>query len=107
MNSTTQKTSTPNELYIQKKVIIFVQDKLTFINFKNFNMEQKKDESDDDFDERCLQVWTELCKKADKYDVIQAEDEEEDDDYNRYDCEGEIEEMIEEAVEQVDKENEC
>jgi hypothetical protein len=99
--------STPNELYIQKKVIIFVQDKLTFDSFKNFNMKQEEKESDDDFDERCRQVWTKLCDKADKYDVIQVHDDDGDDDYNQYSCQPEIEVMIEEAVEQVDEENEC
>ena len=70
-------------------------------------MKQKEKESDEDFDERCRQVWTKLCDKADKYDVIQVDDEDGDDDLTRYDCEDEIEIMVEEAVEQVDEENEC
>jgi hypothetical protein len=88
-----------NTLYIQKKVTIFVQDKLTFNDFKCFNMEQQENETDEDFNQRCIKVWTKLCEKADKYDVIQVEDEDCDDDYNRYDCEQEIEELIEEAEE--------
>jgi uncharacterized CHY-type Zn-finger protein len=91
--------STPNTLYIQKKVTIFVQDKLTFNDFKQYNMKEKENESEQDFNERCKVVWNTLCEKADKYDVIQVEDENCDDDYNRYDCEQEIEELIEEAEE--------
>jgi hypothetical protein len=69
-------------------------------------MEPKKDESDDDFNERCIQVWDKLCMKADKHHVIQLEAEDAECDFTRYDCEDEIEELIEEAVEEVDEENE-
>ena len=69
-------------------------------------MKQGEKESDDDFHERCLQVWTKLCKTADKHDVIEVDDEEIDQDDND-DCEEEIEELIELWSEQVDKDNEC
>lgn len=70
-------------------------------------MKKKENETEQDFNERCLQVWTKLCEKADKHNVIQVEDEEREDEFDNEDCEAEIEEMIEEAQEQVDIENEC
>lgn len=60
-------------------------------------MKDKMNESDEDFNKRCIKVWNTLCEKADKYDVIQVKDSHGDDDYNQYDCEYEIEEMIEQA----------
>lgn len=80
---------------------------MTFNHFKQHFLKEKKNESEEDFNERCTAVWTKLCEKADKYDVIQVEDEEGDDDNDDYDCEAEIEEMVDEVVETVDAENEC
>jgi hypothetical protein len=90
---------TQTKLYFQKKIVVFVEDKLTFNNFKKYNLKKKTDESEDDFNTRAIAVWNALCEKADKQGNIQCEDEERDAEDSNEDCEYNIEEMIEEIVE--------
>jgi hypothetical protein len=99
MNSTAQMTSTPSqpsktELYFNKTITIEVREKLSFKNFKKYTMKKREKESDEDFHERCIDVWEFLCNKylsgeIDCGDVTRDDDNE--------DCEAEIEEKIEEA----------
>lgn len=96
-------TPTHTKLYFKKTITILVEDKLTFKNFKQYNIKKKTDESEEDFNARAIAIWNEVCKKADKHNVIQVEDEERDDEYDNEDCEAEIEEMIEEAIETIEK----
>lgn len=105
MNSLPSKPSSPSHIHFQKKVVKYIVVKLEFDDFVQYHMKQGEIERDDDFHERCLQVWTKLCNKAPS-GCIEVDDEEIDQDDND-DCEEEIEEAVEEAVEEVDADNEC
>ncbi len=94
------------KLYLQKQVVISVGETLSFNKFKKNQMKKRPDESNDNFECRCVDVWNILCEGADNTGVIQFENEEIDDDDERYDFEAELEEKLEEAIEEVDEANE-
>ena len=115
MNSTAQmntlspsqpsKRSPPNHIHFQKKVVKYIVVKLEYDDFKQYHMKQGEKECDVDFDERCLQVWTKLCDKGKRGCIELADDEIDQDDND--DLEVEIEVEVEDAVDEVDVDNEC
>jgi hypothetical protein len=104
MNSTTN-TPTPvrDTLYFNKKVIIFVEEKYSFKTFKKHGIKRRTDETDEAFNNRCVKVWNLMCLLSNKDGVYNIEDEEIDDDNHQHDCEGDIEEIVEEAIEIADE----
>lgn len=106
MNSTSTTTPTlaRETLYFNKRVVVFVEEKYSFKVFKKHGIKKRTDESDEAFNTRCVVVWNKLCDKSEKSGCIQLEDEEMDDNDEHHDCEAEIEEMVQEAIEEADNE---
>jgi hypothetical protein len=106
--NTTMNSTTParKSLCFHKKVTIYVEEEYNFNTFKQHGIKRRTGESDESFNTRCVQVWNKLCNKSNKNDVIEVKDEQAYDDQEMYNCESEIEDMIEEAIESIDDEEE-
>jgi thymidylate kinase len=99
------KSSPPTYIHFQKKVVKYIVVCLDYEDFRQHHVKEGENEREDDFNERCRQVWKKLCDKA-KRGCIELEDEEIDEDVND-DLEAEIEVAVEDAVDEVDVDNEC
>jgi hypothetical protein len=90
-------------LQFKKTIYIHVAEEYSFEDFKEYDIGKNPNETDEDYNARAVAVWNELCKKADKHGDIECEDEDREGEDVNEDCEGEREEMIEEAFETIEK----
>ncbi len=112
MSNNTANTSTPSSttsplpqpeftaIKFKKQITIYVDQDLTFGNFKKYYLKRNRGEDDVDFHTRALAVWDKMLDETRDTGCYFEKDygEKEVDDDN-YDCEDEIEQFIEEAVE--------
>jgi S-adenosylmethionine synthetase len=76
----------------KKTITVYVEQRLTFEEFKKTYHNEGKD---------MIKAWNRLTEKANQFAEINVEDEAREDDDDYYDCECEIEEMIEEIMEDL------
>ena len=100
MPTTLQFTKTIKEVRVYT-----IQHELTYDEFKENNMDQKDDESDDDFKTRCDEVWNGLCWniKGDVIDLGESENEEDAEDEWDGDVEFEVGCDVDDLIEQEKK----
>lgn len=108
MNSTT----TYNELRFTKQVTCYIQETLTFEGFKKRQGPRQPNESDEQYNERCVTIWNKLCEGAEPVkghsrgciDFEDADDEVYEEDFVVFNVLGEnIEDAIEKATDDVEE----
>jgi S-adenosylmethionine synthetase len=89
--------TTMEEITFKKTITVYVEQRLTFEEFKKTYHNEGKD---------MIKAWKILTDKASQFAEINVEDEERDDDDDYYNCDEEIDEMVEEIMEYLDHEEE-
>jgi hypothetical protein len=109
MNSTT----TYNELRFTKQVTCYVQETLTFNDFKKRQGQRQTNESEEQYNERCVTIWNKLCESAEPVkghsrgciEFEDADDEVYEDDFVVFNVLGEdIEDAIDRATDDIEEE---
>jgi hypothetical protein len=106
MTTTSTTIKMPTTLHFTKTIkevrVYTIRHELTYDEFKEKNMDQKDDESDDDFKKRCDEVWDRLCWdiKGGVIDLGEIENEEDAEDEWDGDVEQECGCDIDDLIEQ-------